>query len=187
MATVCSNCLNGMCREHPLQDHGARAKDLKLKSQSISKSSLKTNVIALIRNQIEKLESESKGTDYHDKDNETYRLELEKQRERIAVENSKKKRKHLSNEEITLDKSGLNPFVIASMKESDEYEDSDDNSDSDIDTEFNPMSSKDVTNSSSRIGNVNDSSDNRKSKKHKKEKKMKKDKKKHKQKDKKSR
>jgi hypothetical protein len=109
----CQQCLQRMCRKHPLLDHGKRAAELK------SKIPLqKTKLNDLLRAQIEKMEAAAKGT--NDDENDSYRSQLNRDRATIDVQQQQSigfKRKSSDLEKTLL---GLNPDVAAVMLANDD-------------------------------------------------------------------
>mmetsp|Transcript_94966 Transcript_94966/g.186353 ORF Transcript_94966/g.186353 Transcript_94966/m.186353 type:complete len:207 (+) Transcript_94966:65-685(+) len=149
----CQNCLQGMCRRHPLQDHGERAAKLQL----MAKESQKANIATLLQSQISRLEAESRANEV---DNDAFKMELNMEREKL----SKKRKSSSYSKGINPEKaakyasSGLNPSVLSMM-----MEDSDDDGNGNLSDDSSSSSSLE---------------DRKKSKKYKKDKKEKKEKKK---------
>ena len=113
----CTNCLQGLCRKHPMQDHGERAAKLKSESQGIIKDSLKKTYNELIKSQIEKLDPAALRAD--NKDNIEYKEQLEL--DRLNAES--RKRKSLSNDQLYLAKnSTLHASVLSIMMEDSDKE-----------------------------------------------------------------
>jgi hypothetical protein len=105
----CPTCLQGLCKRHPLQDHGARA--AKIKSQlPDSAAFLKQSYASIIQSQIDKLKKEEELIDTIN--TAQYKDNLE--RDRDDAERSKK-RKFVSDEEDRLSRSSLDPRVISLM------------------------------------------------------------------------
>lgn len=150
---LCTNCLQGHCRQHPLLDHGKRANELKQKAGIDLKALMKSNIKA----QIERLENAAKGTSKDDI--EMYKEELENNRNDIYRNNrDNNNRSNKKSKTTSLSLDGLCPSVRSVMMEN-ENSDSDDNDNDDDD-------------------NNNKKKKHKKEKKEKKDKKHKKDKKK---------
>ncbi len=117
----CAACLEGLCRRHPLQDHGERA--AKLTALAAEAAGKQRSDLDMIHEQIERLQNAARGTSVDDQ--AEYKLQMEKER-RIA---EKRKRKNLSSEYLELaGNSGLHASVLSAMMA--ESEDSDGDSDS---------------------------------------------------------
>lgn len=153
----CPGCLQGLCRRHPLQDHGQREAHLSAKAAEAGIGNSKS-ACDLIKMQIEKLQNAVKGTTEEDQDE--YRLGLELDR-RMA---EKRKRKSMSSEHLDLAmKSSLHASVLSAMMAPD----------SEADTEGSSSSSSEQR--KSKKSKKSSKSDKKKDKK-KKEKKEKKEK-----------
>jgi hypothetical protein len=115
--SLCSACLQGMCRRHPSQDHGVRAAEIQSRL-SISKGLLKKSYDTLIQAQLERLQNETRGTSSQEIDN--YKEQVEQEREHAM----KKKRKKVSlqHERLALT-TGLCGSVISAMVEESETSD----------------------------------------------------------------
>eukprot|EP01039_Chlorochromonas_danica_P005026 gene5026-5518_t len=106
----CPHCLQGTCRKHPLQDHGARAAMLqkKLKESSLSPF----NPQSLIEAEIQRLTAKAKGT--QESENDLYRRALEKDRK--VVQNTLQYKDSSSSSTRDSSLSGLNPAVSSLMQ-----------------------------------------------------------------------
>ena len=60
--SFCNSCLQGMCRRHPLQDHGKREKAFIEQLAKTQAGGLHKTYNDIIKSQIEKLEAESPMT-----------------------------------------------------------------------------------------------------------------------------
>ena len=145
---MCTTCLQGLCRRHPLQDHGRREKAIKEKLESVTGggstggaggglASSRTSFGDLIKAQIERLESEKKGT--AEEENDRYRRHLDEQRAKEIADagSSAHKKKH---KEAAALHPGLRADVAALLMSS---------SDSDYDSDSSSRSSSSDTSSSS--------------------------------------
>ncbi len=108
---MCTSCLQGICRRHPLQDHGKRMADIKSKIGSNYKENLSKTSTQLIQEEIDRLKAASRGTE--DEDILEYKASMEKERKFAE----KRDRKLFGSiEEERLSKTGkLNPSVISLM------------------------------------------------------------------------
>jgi hypothetical protein len=115
--SLCSSCLQGMCRRHPSQDHGVRAAEIQSRL-SISKGLLKKSYDTLIQAQLDRLQNETRGTS--SKEIDSYREKVGQEREQAM----KKKRKQVSAEHERLAlTTGLCGSVISAMVEESESSD----------------------------------------------------------------
>lgn len=114
----CPACLQGLCRKHPLQDHGERAS--KLQEQAASSRNLsQSSSLSLIQSQIEKLQNAAKGTTEREQD--LYRLQIEQDRKQAE----KRKRRVMSSEEFQLaNNTGLHGSVLSAMMAHSDEDDS---------------------------------------------------------------
>ena len=105
----CEQCLHGLCRRHPLQDHGARAAELRSKVDENAKERLRQAYNDIIKSQLEKFE-QVEGTS--SKEMTRYRAEMMKEREKAES----RKRKKMSDDHIEIAKNtGLHGAVLSLM------------------------------------------------------------------------
>lgn len=107
----CTACLQGMCRKHPLQDHGEREKKIKSLAKASASSFLKRSYEELIKGQLDKMEADANVGSKEEC--MSYKISMEEEREKAS---KREKRKFLSDEHEELSRrSGLNPAVLATM------------------------------------------------------------------------
>ena len=127
----CDNCLAKLCKKHPLQDHGARAREIKDKSLE-KKSAAMASFGDRIKNQIEKMQKNLDGDgamEEVDEEGMRYKAMMEAERERA----SKKKRTLTAEEEAYALTSGLNPSTMKMMMGGSDEDSDEDSDDSDSD------------------------------------------------------
>jgi hypothetical protein len=120
--SVCSHCLMGTCRRHPLLDHGKREEQLTAQAGAISTSARGVSLTQLLRGQIQRLDRER---DVLSSDTDHDRQLLAQHREAVLASQQSRASgtKRARDDSHGLALSGLNPSVIAVMNNSDSDED----------------------------------------------------------------
>ena len=93
----------GLCRKHPLQDHGERESALKQKARTVQQSTL----LSLLQTEIKKLEAGDKGTSASEL--ESYKVDMIQERRRAGSST------HSSSASLSSSYAGLNPAVALIM------------------------------------------------------------------------
>ena len=110
----CNGCLQGTCRQHPLQDHGQRESSLKAQLASTA-SERAAKAYRLIQTQLEKIEEHHRATSAEAILN--YREQMEHERSKAENRGQRK----ISSEHINLAKNtGLHGSVLSIMMNKDD-------------------------------------------------------------------
>ena len=161
----CSNCLEGLCRKHPAQDHGIRAAQLLIKAAEMKS--------VLIRNACAELSKSAAVSRLSDRSMEDEEMKYKQEMELSRLKAESRKRKQYNPEaDYLATKCGLNPSVVETMIDNNSGEEDGDSS--------SASNNSDNSDSETSDKKASSSSSSRSGKKKRKEKSHKSEKKRHK-------